>query len=197
MIACGQARRRPAGRRLGPLDPRLRPARGAAGCADVLLSHGGHAAAAGFRVAASRIDAFREQFCAYAAANFPDGPPAPTPRPRRRGAAELLTLGLLKRNRPAGTLRAREPAAALPGRRPGDRGRAAAHGRRRAAPELPRQAGGSTMRAVAFGMGERVEELMSEAAAAAWPSRRSSTSGTATAASRSRSPISNPASRQS
>src|SRR5262249_18269852 len=36
-------------------------------CGEYLLDHGGHAAAAGFRIRPERIDAFRERFCAAAA----------------------------------------------------------------------------------------------------------------------------------
>ncbi len=55
-------------------------------CSEDLISHGGHAAAAGFRVSADRIDQLRERFCEYAASHFPGGPPA-APRPGRRNAA--------------------------------------------------------------------------------------------------------------
>src|SRR5262249_22908605 len=46
-------------------------------CGEHLLSHGGHQAAAGFKILPERIDAFRASFCAFAAAHFPSGPPAP------------------------------------------------------------------------------------------------------------------------
>jgi single-stranded-DNA-specific exonuclease len=36
-------------------------------CSDGLASHGGHAAAAGFKIAADHVDSFRERFCDYAA----------------------------------------------------------------------------------------------------------------------------------
>ncbi len=39
-----------------------------------LLSHGGHAAAAGLKIDESQIDAFREQFCEYAATEFSGTP---------------------------------------------------------------------------------------------------------------------------
>ena len=39
-------------------------------CAGDLLSHGGHAAAAGFKISLARLDAFRAAFCAYTAAHF-------------------------------------------------------------------------------------------------------------------------------
>src|SRR5262245_42223056 len=45
-------------------------------CGDLLLSHGGHKAAAGFKVRAENIDLFRERFCA-AVSEFFQGPPPP------------------------------------------------------------------------------------------------------------------------
>ena len=47
-------------------------------CGDLLVRHGGHPAAAGLRLRPENIDAFRERFCEYVAARFPDGP-RPTP----------------------------------------------------------------------------------------------------------------------
>jgi single-stranded-DNA-specific exonuclease len=44
-------------------------------CGSDLLSHGGHAAAAGFRIAAVSIDRFRERFCAVADGHFRSEPP--------------------------------------------------------------------------------------------------------------------------
>jgi single-stranded-DNA-specific exonuclease len=41
-------------------------------CDDHLLSHGGHAAAAGLKIDPPQIDAFREAFCEHVAANLPD-----------------------------------------------------------------------------------------------------------------------------
>jgi single-stranded-DNA-specific exonuclease len=41
-------------------------------CGEHLLSHGGHAAAAGFKVAPHLVDDFRDCFCAYAARNATD-----------------------------------------------------------------------------------------------------------------------------
>jgi single-stranded-DNA-specific exonuclease len=46
-------------------------------CGEELLSHGGHAAAAGFRLRPDRIDSFRERFCAATAGRLPAGPAAP------------------------------------------------------------------------------------------------------------------------
>jgi len=46
-------------------------------CSDVLVSHGGHAAAAGFRIAAEQIAAFRDRFCRFTADRLGPAPPAP------------------------------------------------------------------------------------------------------------------------
>ena len=46
-------------------------------CSEGLLSHGGHAAAAGFRLPADHVDVFRERFCTYASKHFNGTPPPP------------------------------------------------------------------------------------------------------------------------
>jgi single-stranded-DNA-specific exonuclease len=65
-------------------------------CRDDLIAHGGHAMAAGLKIAADRIDSFRERFCEYAAQHFPQGIP---PVPKLSIDAEMplssLTIGLL------------------------------------------------------------------------------------------------------
>src|SRR5207248_10785534 len=45
-------------------------------CTDDLVSHGGHATAAGFRIAPDLIDPFRRQFCDVAQRHFGAEPPA-------------------------------------------------------------------------------------------------------------------------
>jgi single-stranded-DNA-specific exonuclease len=47
-------------------------------CSGQLLSHGGHATAAGFKITPDRVVSFREQFCQVATKHF--GPEAPAPR---------------------------------------------------------------------------------------------------------------------
>ena len=46
-------------------------------CDEMLEGHGGHAAAAGFKVRPDRIVQFRNRFNAYVASHFPSGTPAP------------------------------------------------------------------------------------------------------------------------
>src|SRR5207248_6834268 len=65
-------------------------------CDAYLLGHGGHAAAAGVKVAPDRIDGFRECFNAYVAAHFPGGPPAPRLTLDAEVPLSALTFGLLK-----------------------------------------------------------------------------------------------------
>jgi single-stranded-DNA-specific exonuclease len=130
-------------------------------CSDHLVSHGGHAAAAGFRVRPEQVDAFRERFCEYAAQHFPAGPPAPTLQLDAELPLSTLTPGLLTQIDRLEPYGAQNP-------RP-----------RFLAAELqvvgvPRRIGGgerhltfrvrqgtTSLRAIAWGMGERAEELMS------------------------------------
>ncbi|MGE3809482.1 MAG: single-stranded-DNA-specific exonuclease RecJ, partial [Gemmataceae bacterium] len=46
-------------------------------CRDGLLSHGGHAAAAGFKIDPTFLDDFRQRFCSYTTQFFPGGMPPP------------------------------------------------------------------------------------------------------------------------
>jgi single-stranded-DNA-specific exonuclease len=64
-------------------------------CSDHLISHGGHAAAAGFRVLSDRIDQLRERFCDYTVRHFPAGPPTPTLTLDGEVPLSTLTSGLL------------------------------------------------------------------------------------------------------
>src|SRR5207302_260331 len=46
-------------------------------CSDHLLSHGGHATAAGFKIAAGVVDDFRDRFCRVATDHLGPAPPSP------------------------------------------------------------------------------------------------------------------------
>lgn len=61
-------------------------------CSERLLSHGGHAAAAGLTVDESQVEAFREEFCDYAAAEI--APKDRVPVIRIDGEAELSQLNV-------------------------------------------------------------------------------------------------------
>jgi single-stranded-DNA-specific exonuclease len=130
-------------------------------CTDCLVSHGGHAAAAGFRVRLDQLDRFRERFCEFTATHFPGGTPAPRLILDAEVPLSTLTLGLL------GEIDRLEPYGAQ-----NPRPRFLAGGLEIVG-EPKRMGGGDrhlsfrvrqsgvTLRAVAFNMGDRVEELMS------------------------------------
>jgi single-stranded-DNA-specific exonuclease len=132
-------------------------------CTDCLVSHGGHAAAAGFRVRSDQLDRFRERFCEYAAAHFPGGTPAPRLTLDAEVPLSTLTLGLLgeiDRLEPYGAQNPR-PRFLAGGLEIVGEPKRMGGGDRHLSIRV-RQSGAS-VRAVAFNMGERIEELMSAA----------------------------------
>jgi len=131
-------------------------------CSQDLLGHGGHAMAAGFKIAPSRIPAFRERFLAHAAQHFPHGaPPAPCLDLDGEAPLSMLTLGLMKdiaRLEPYG---ADNP---KPRFMAGDltiEGEPRKVGTGERTLQFRVRQGTTIMKAVGFGMGERIEELMS------------------------------------
>jgi single-stranded-DNA-specific exonuclease len=133
-----------------------------AACNEHLVSHGGHAAAAGFRIRCDRIESFREQFLDYASRHFPTGkPPAPVLTLDAEIPLSALTLGLL------GEIDKLEPYGAgnpRPRFLAGDvqiegEPRKIGAGERHLSFRL--RQGNTAIRAVAFGMADRAEELMS------------------------------------
>jgi single-stranded-DNA-specific exonuclease len=131
-------------------------------CTDCLISHGGHRAAAGFKVRVDAIDEFREKFCAYAASQFPEGPPSPQITLDAEVPLSALTMGLLKeidRLEPYGSENGR-PIFLAGDLEIGGQPRRMGGGERHLSFRV-RQSG-TTLRAVAWGMGERFDELMSE-----------------------------------
>ena len=132
-------------------------------CDGQLLSHGGHKAAAGFRIKPELIDTFRDRFCAYADQFF--GQKAPRPQLVLDAEVPLsaLTLGLLgeiDRLEPYGSEN-RRPVFLAGGLQivgtPAKMGQGERHFNFRVKQQ------GTTLRAVAFSMAERIEELMSAA----------------------------------
>jgi single-stranded-DNA-specific exonuclease len=131
-------------------------------CTESLLSHGGHASAAGFRIDAAAIPVFREQFCAVAGRRLGPEPPARRLILDAEVPLSALTTGLLK------ALAELEPYG--PGNpqplflagnvqvvgEPRRVGRGEQHLSFRARQE------GKYLRAIAFGMADRAQELMSE-----------------------------------
>ena len=66
-------------------------------CEQHLIGHGGHAAAAGFKLKPENLDAFSDAFNAYATAHFPNGtPPAPRLTLDTEVPLSALTWGLLR-----------------------------------------------------------------------------------------------------
>lgn len=131
-------------------------------CTNYLQRHGGHAAAAGLGVHLDQLDAFRAAFCAYTQAHFPTGLPAP----RLTLDAELplpaLTFGLLKdldRLEPYGANNPK-PKFLAGDLQIVDQPRRMGVGEKHLSFRV--RQGQQTLRAVAFGLGERYDELMSE-----------------------------------
>jgi single-stranded-DNA-specific exonuclease len=130
-------------------------------CDDLLLSHGGHHAAAGFRVRAELIDPFRERFCAEVQRCFPKGTPAPTLVLDAELPLSALTPGLLNdldRLEPYGAEN-RRPLFLAGGLEVVGEPRKVGNGDRHLSFRV--RQGGMSLKAIAFGMADRVEELLS------------------------------------
>jgi single-stranded-DNA-specific exonuclease len=130
-------------------------------CGDLLLGHGGHAAAAGFRIAPENIDAFRALLVEYAATHFPDGPLPPLLELDAEVPLSMLTMGLLDdldRLEPYGAEN-RRPLFLAGGLQVKGEPRKIGGGERHLSFRVAQQ--GTTLRAIAWGMAERAEELMS------------------------------------
>ena len=136
-----------------------------AACGSHLISHGGHAAAAGFKVAPDQIDSLRESFDAAVRRTFPSGPPAPRIVLDAEVPLTALTHGLLRhidRLEPYGASNPKPRFLAsdlVVDGEPKLMGASQHHLGFRV------RQGGTKLRAVAFGMADRVEELMSEGGA--------------------------------
>jgi single-stranded-DNA-specific exonuclease len=132
-----------------------------AACGDLLVSHGGHKAAAGFRLATGAIDAFRERFCAVTAERRPSGPQPPVVELDAETPLSALTMGLLRdldRLEPYGAEN-RRPVFLAGGLQVVGEPRKVGGGERHLMFRV--RQGGVTLRAIAFSMADRVEELMS------------------------------------
>ncbi len=151
-------------------------------CDDCLIGHGGHAAAAGFKLIPSNMDKLREKFNAHILSVFPDGPPPPRLMLDSEMPFSALTLGLMQ------TIDKLEPYGAE-----NPKPRFLATGlqiegtpRRMGTSEqhlsFKVKQGGTSIRAVAFGFGDRFDDLMSAGGACSlaftpkvneWQGRRS------------------------
>jgi len=130
-------------------------------CDEELIGHGGHAAAAGFKVRPSRIVALREKFSEFAAKHFNGEPPVPKLRLEAEVPLSALTLGLLaeiEKLEPFGidNLRPRFLATGL---------KVEGEPKRMGVGEkhlsLRIRQGNTAIRAVGWNMADRIEELMS------------------------------------
>jgi single-stranded-DNA-specific exonuclease len=132
-------------------------------CSDKLLSHGGHASAAGFKIAPQLVDPFREHFCQVAGEHFGAEPPSPKLVIDAEVPLSSLTLKLVEamaQLEPYGCGNAQPMFLAGDLQIIGEPKRVG--GGERHVSFRVRQ-GRTEMRVIAFGMGDRVEELMSAA----------------------------------
>jgi single-stranded-DNA-specific exonuclease len=132
-----------------------------AACGEELLSHGGHATAAGFKLQPGRLPAFRERFVALAGSHFAEAPPVPKLVIDAEVPLAALTLGVVE------SLNHLEPYGAgnpQPLLLAGDlqvvgEPRRVGNGDRHLSFRVKQH--NREMKAIAFGMGENLEELMS------------------------------------
>jgi single-stranded-DNA-specific exonuclease len=130
-------------------------------CGDGLASHGGHAAAAGFKVPHAHVDVFRELFCAYAARRFAACPPVPTLVLDAEVPLSAVTHGFVKdlgRLEPYGSQNPR-PLFLAGNLEVVGTPRKVGHGERHLSFRVRQQ--GTTLRAIAFNLADRCEELLS------------------------------------
>jgi single-stranded-DNA-specific exonuclease len=130
-------------------------------CGDHLISHGGHAAAAGFKIQSESIAEFRTRFCDHAAKFFERSPFAPRLVLDAELPLSALTPGLLRdldklepygmENRRPLFLASKLEVVGTP--------KLVGAGERHVSFRVRQQ--GAAFRAIAFGMADRVEELMS------------------------------------
>jgi single-stranded-DNA-specific exonuclease len=134
-------------------------------CSGVLVGHGGHAMAAGLRLLPQNVDVFRERFCGQVAGHFPSGTPAPTLVLDAEAPLSVLTPGLLNdldKLEPYGAEN-RQPVVLAGGLEVVGEPRKVGQGERHLS-FMVRQ-NGTRLKAIAFGMADRVEELMSDGGA--------------------------------
>ncbi len=131
-------------------------------CDEHLLSHGGHHAAAGFRIHPDCIDAFRERFCAEAARYFPDGPPPPQLVLDAEVPLHALTVKLVKeldRLEPYGSQN-RSPLFLAGGLQVVGEPKRCGQGERHLRFQVRQQ--NTALWTICFGMSDRLDELMSD-----------------------------------
>jgi single-stranded-DNA-specific exonuclease len=130
-------------------------------CGELLVGHGGHAAAAGFRLRPENVPAFRECFCAYVASLFPAGVPSPELVLDAEAPLSALTLGLvddLDRLEPYGAEN-RRPVFLAGGLQVQGEPRKVGQGERHLSFRV--RQGETTLKAIGWSMADRAGELMS------------------------------------
>jgi single-stranded-DNA-specific exonuclease len=132
-------------------------------CEEHLIGHGGHAAAAGFKLLPENLDAFSLAFNAYAVAHFPEGtPPAPRLTLDTEVPLSALGWGLLRdidKLEPYGASNPKPKflAAGVKIEAP----RAIGSGEVKRHLDFRARQGSTAYRCVAWGMADRLEELLS------------------------------------
>ena len=130
-------------------------------CGDLLIGHGGHAAAAGFRIHAEHLPAFRERFCAAVNRRFVGGLPPPRLTIDAEVPLQALTHDLLRdldRLEPYGCEN-RRPLFLAGGLRVVGTPNKVGNGERHLSFKVRQE--GTFLKAIAFNMGDRLDELMS------------------------------------
>jgi len=130
-------------------------------CTEHLISHGGHASAAGFRLRPDILESFREQFCDVARRHFDTSPPAHRLVIDAEIPLSSLTSGLmagLDQLEPYGAGNAPPVFLAGPVQVVGQP-RRVGNGERHVSFRIKQQ--GKHLKAIAFGMADRMDELMS------------------------------------
>jgi single-stranded-DNA-specific exonuclease len=130
-------------------------------CSDHLLSHGGHATAAGFKIVPDGIEVFRDRFCQVAAQHLGPTPPPPKLVLDAEVPLSSLTLNLVEAMGQLEPYGAQNPQPVLLA---GDlqvvgEPTKVGGGERHLSFRVRQQQ--TNMRVIAFGMGDRAEELMS------------------------------------
>jgi single-stranded-DNA-specific exonuclease len=131
-------------------------------CSDLLIGHGGHAAAAGFRINPKLIDAFRERICAAVARRFDAGLPPPAHVIDAEIPLGSLTFDMVRdldRLEPFGSDN-RRPLFLSAGLQVVGSPALVGAGNRHLNFKIRQE--NTILRAIAFSLGERVEELMSQ-----------------------------------
>ena len=151
----------PHGQGSGRSDPGFKLHEALQECTADLVGHGGHAIAAGFRIEPTAIDAFRDNFCAVAARHFGERPPAHRLILDAEVPLSALTTGVMQaieQLEPYGA--GNPPPLLLADRLQVVNTKKVGDGERHLSLRVKQN--GKELRGIAFGMGDRVDELMSQ-----------------------------------